>query len=101
MDQIELTAEKRTVIGKQVKQLRRDGWVPAVLYGANVKSIPLQVEAGWIRYQHDHVLDDMLQQMGLAVVVEQAPFEPEAGAYQQVAHPHHGHTHTHSHHQHD
>jgi large subunit ribosomal protein L25 len=46
MEQIVLTAEKRTVIGKQVKQLRRDGWVPAILYGANVKSVPLQVEAG-------------------------------------------------------
>ena len=46
MEQIELTTEKRTVIRKQVKQLRRDGWVPAVLYGANVKSVALQVEAG-------------------------------------------------------
>jgi len=54
------------------------------------------VEKGWLRYQHDHVLDDMLRQMGLEPVVEQAPFEPEAGAYQQAAEGHH-HSHTHSH----
>jgi len=31
------------------------------------------------------VLDAMLEQMDLVVQVEQAPFEPEAGAYQQMA----------------
>jgi large subunit ribosomal protein L25 len=30
-----ITAETRTVIGKQVKQLRREGWIPAVIYGQN------------------------------------------------------------------
>lgn len=63
-------------------------------YHLGNRHIPLQVEKGWLRYQHDHVLDDMLQQMGLEVIVEQAPFEPEAGAYQQAAE---GHQHSHSH----
>jgi urease accessory protein len=65
-------------------------------YHLGNRHVPLQVEAGWLRYQHDHVLDDMIRQMGLEVVVEQAPFEPEAGAYQQAAgghHHHHHHTH--------
>jgi len=65
-------------------------------YHLGNRHIPLQVEKGWLRYQHDHVLDDMLLQMGLALVVEQAPFEPEAGAYQQAAEGHH-HSHSHSH----
>ena len=64
-------------------------------YHLGNRHIPLQVEDGWLRYQHDHVLDDMLIQMGLEVVVEQAPFEPEAGAYQQAAHGHH-HSHEHN-----
>lgn len=64
-------------------------------YHLGNRHIPLQVEAGWLRYQHDHVLDDMLRQMGLDIVVEQAPFEPEAGAYQQASHGHH-HSHHHS-----
>ena len=63
-------------------------------YHLGNRHIPLQVEKGWLRYQHDHVLDDMLLQMGLALVVEQAPFEPEAGAYQQAAEGHH-HSHNH------
>ncbi len=65
-------------------------------YHLGNRHIPLQVEQGWLRYQHDHVLDNMLRQMGLEPVVEQAPFEPEAGAYQQAAEGHH-HSHTHSH----
>ncbi len=73
---------------------------PALLaraaYHLGNRHIPLQVEQGWLRYQHDHVLDNMLRQMGLEPVVEQAPFEPEAGAYQQAAEGHH-HSHTHSH----
>lgn len=67
-------------------------------YHLGNRHIPLQVENGWLRYQHDHVLDDMLKQMGLEVKVEQAAFEPEAGAYQQAANGHnHSHTHSHQH----
>lgn len=66
-------------------------------YHLGNRHIPLQVEEGWLRYQHDHVLDDMLVQMGLEIKVEQAAFEPEAGAYQQAANGHH-HSHEHVHH---
>lgn len=45
MDQIALNAEVRTVTGKAVSRLRREGWVPAVIYGAEVGSRPLQIEA--------------------------------------------------------
>jgi len=65
-------------------------------YHLGNRHIPLQVEKGWLRYQHDHVLDDMLRQMGLTLIVEQAPFEPEAGAYQQASEGHH-HSHSHNH----
>ena len=34
-EKIILDAETRTVVGKKVKQLRRDGQVPAVIYGLN------------------------------------------------------------------
>ncbi|MCY4125527.1 MAG: urease accessory protein UreE, partial [Pseudomonas sp.] len=50
------------------------------------------IEPGLLRFQHDHVLDDMLRGLGLTVEAEQAPFEPEAGAYQSAPHAHgHGH----------
>jgi urease accessory protein len=53
---------------------------------------------GELRYSHDHVLDDMLRGLGLTVTVEQAPFEPEPGAYGGSAD---GHSHGHHHHAHD
>jgi large subunit ribosomal protein L25 len=43
-NQVEVAAEKREIIGKQVKQLRSKGLVPCVLYGHNEPSLPLQVE---------------------------------------------------------
>jgi large subunit ribosomal protein L25 len=38
-----LKAEKRKILGKKVKQLRRDGFVPANIYGKDFKSEALQV----------------------------------------------------------
>jgi len=49
----------------------------------------LQIGDNWVRYQQDHVLDELVHSLGLDVVHEHAPFEPEAGAY------HGGHTHSH------
>lgn len=40
---IELNAQKREVLGRKVKALRRSGFVPAVLYGKGQESVPLQV----------------------------------------------------------
>jgi len=45
MDRIELTAEPRTVLGKQVSRLRSEDWLPAVLYGPAVESRALQLPA--------------------------------------------------------
>ncbi|MDE3089730.1 MAG: 50S ribosomal protein L25 [Chloroflexota bacterium] len=40
-----LTAEPRTVRGKQVSQLRRAGSVPAILYGSHIQTpLPLKIE---------------------------------------------------------
>lgn len=72
-------------------------------YHLGNRHVPLQIAQGMIRYQHDHVLDEMLHGMSLHVTVEQAPFEPEAGAYggghgHSHGHEHeHGHDHGHSH----
>lgn len=50
-------------------------------YHLGNRHVALQIGAGWVRYQHDHVLDEMVRGLGLAVTVEEAPFEPESGAY--------------------
>jgi len=43
MEEIVLNAELRTVTGKAVKQLRRNGYVPAVVYGHRTEPMNLQV----------------------------------------------------------
>ncbi len=50
-------------------------------YHLGNRHVSLQVGDGWLRYQNDYVLDDMLIQLGLKVIHEPAPFEPENGAY--------------------
>ncbi|GFE84202.1 urease accessory protein UreE [Steroidobacter agaridevorans] len=50
-------------------------------YHLGNRHVALQIGSGWVRYQHDHVLDEMVRGLGLAVTIEEAPFEPEAGAY--------------------
>ena len=50
-------------------------------YHLGNRHVPVQVGDGWLRYLADHVLDDMLRGLGLEPKSEQAPFEPESGAY--------------------
>ncbi|MEZ8098986.1 urease accessory protein UreE [Vibrio bivalvicida] len=52
-----------------------------VAYHLGNRHVPLQVEFGWVRYQHDHVLDEMVEGLGAKVTTEDASFEPESGAY--------------------
>ncbi len=60
-------------------------------YHLGNRHVSLQIEADFIRYQHDHVLDDMVKGLDLETQVEQAPFEPESGAYHTTAHHNHSH----------
>ena len=60
-----------------------------VAYHLGNRHVPLQVSDAWVRYQHDHVLDAMVNGLGLGVTVEDAPFEPEAGAYESGQTGHH------------
>lgn len=45
-DKIALALDQRTVHGKKVKTLRKDGLVPAVVYGPGVEPLSVQVPAG-------------------------------------------------------
>ncbi len=57
-------------------------------YHLGNRHIPLQLGPGWLRYPHDHVLDGMVRDLGLEVISEEVPFEPEAGAYSGGHHTH-------------
>ena len=64
-------------------------------YHLGNRHVPLQITNGELRYQHDHVLDDMVRGLGLKVESGSYPFHPESGAY---SHGHsHGHSHAHEH----
>lgn len=69
-------------------------------YHLGNRHTPLQILEGELRYQHDHVLDDMLRGFGLQPQFAELPFEPEPGAYGEhgSGHAHeHGHAHGHVH----
>ena len=79
-------------------------------YHLGNRHVPLQITETWLRYQHDHVLDDMVRGLGLEVTVDSAAFQPESGAYHRGSdgghHHHHddddGHAHQdQGHHHHD
>ena len=57
-------------------------------YHLGNRHVPVQIHRNWIRYLHDHVLDEMVSQLGLTITIENAPFEPESGAYSNHHHPH-------------
>jgi urease accessory protein len=50
-------------------------------YHLGNRHVPLQIGEGWLRIKRDHVLEEMVQSLGLLVRHELAPFEPESGAY--------------------
>ncbi len=56
MEEIVLKAEQRQLTGKKVRHLRRDGYVPGVLYGHNIAPITLKIE--------ERALDPVLQEAG-------------------------------------
>lgn len=45
MDRISLKAEERTILGKKVKKLRRDGFVPAHVFGNKVETEHVSVKS--------------------------------------------------------
>jgi urease accessory protein len=66
-------------------------------YHLGNRHVSLQIGSGWLRYRHDHVLDEMVAALGLEAEVGQAPFEPEAGAYPHSHGSAHDHDHEHGH----
>lgn len=79
-------------------------------YHLGNRHVPLELAPDHLKLEPDHVLADLLRAMHLIVCDEQAPFEPEAGAYAAGGHGHaqahrhehgqgpahdHGHGHTH------
>ncbi|MDN5565254.1 MAG: urease accessory protein UreE [Psychrobacter sp.] len=74
-------------------------------YHLGNRHVPLMIAPEALYFEPDHVLEAMLQQLGLHTQAVQAPFEPETGAYKgdSGGHTHshsNNHAHAHSHHNH-
>jgi len=50
-------------------------------YHLGNRHMPLQIEDDYLAYQKDHVLDEMIKNIGLTIAHEMRAFEPEPGAY--------------------
>jgi urease accessory protein len=51
-------------------------------YHLGNRHVPLEVAIDYLRFSPDRVLKSMVEQMGLRVIEETLPFQPETGAYQ-------------------
>jgi urease accessory protein len=80
--------------------LAQDPWTLArAAYHLGNRHIPLQIGEGFVRYEHDHVLDELVRGLGLEADIGMEPFEPEGGSYARGdgAGHHHGHPDGHEH----
>jgi len=93
-DRVKIEAAKETVSTVKASSVHL---LLRIAYHLGNRHVPLQVEPTWLRYAHDHVLDDMVRLIGGDVVVEQQPLQPESGAYGGG----HSHSHSHDHDHHD
>jgi len=95
---VEIVAARERVSTVWCRDLRR---LAQVAYHLGNRHVALEIGTGWVRYLADHVLDAMVTQLGLSVVHQDEPFEPESGAYGAHGHahatPHHTHDHSHDH----
>jgi large subunit ribosomal protein L25 len=44
MEEVVIKAKPREVVGKQVKALRRQGWLPAIIYGSGIDPLPISLD---------------------------------------------------------
>jgi urease accessory protein len=65
-------------------------------YHLGNRHVAMELHADRLVLLQDSVLADLLRHRGLAVELAELPFQPEAGAYEGLAHHHHGH-HDHGH----
>lgn len=50
-------------------------------YHLGNRHVPLEVQTDYLRFAPDHVLEEMLQKLGVTLTKEAVPFFPEEGAY--------------------
>lgn len=85
MDKVTLNAQKRTVVGRKVKKLRKEGLVPANLYGKKVKSQSVQVaekefSSVFTKAGETGLVELMLDKQVHPVLVKNVTYHPVTGS---------------------
>ena len=81
-----LAAEHRTITGKQVASLRRQGNLPAVVYGHGHECEPIQIDAKEFELLRRHAGRNAILDLKVGasrvtpVILQQAPGDPVAAA---------------------
>ncbi|MGL4191658.1 urease accessory protein UreE [Vibrio misgurnus] len=97
---LQVVAQQESVI-----LAKSDDWqtFAKVCYHMGNRHVPMEIGDRWLRFQPDHVLQQMVSMMGLVCEPQLAEFNPEHGAYHTSSKPHfhpvHEHAHSHSHEQ--
>ncbi len=76
---------------EEVLRAEADDWLDfsRACYHLGNRHTKVQVGERWLRIARDHVLGEMLRDLGLRTVEERAVFIPEPGAYAGRGHGHH------------
>lgn len=72
-----------------------------ITYHLGNRHLPVQIEPDRLLIKQDHVIEDMLNKMGVEVAHISEPFNPEGGAYGMGRTHGHDHGHSHESHTHD
>ena len=66
MEKVVIEAKKRTEVGKKVKQVRKNGFIPAIIYGRDLDPMPISLE----RHSSTQILNKVSGSTILTVNVE-------------------------------
>jgi len=89
MHHFQLSANTRTVLGNSVRKLRKQGLLPAVLYGQNFNSLPIQIDKKtflklYKQVGKTNVIDLSVDSQTLPVIVQDLDIDPVFGDVRHV-----------------
>ncbi len=89
MRHFQLSANTRTVLGNSVRKLRKQGLLPAVLYGQNFNSLPIQIDKRtflklYKQVGKTNVIDLSVDSQTLPVIVQDLDIDPVFGDVRHV-----------------
>jgi urease accessory protein len=91
---MEVVAEPEPLIEARAKDLTA---LARLAWHLGDRHVPVQLFANRLRVRRDPAIEALLARLGAKLVVIEAPFDPEGGAYVATAHGHHHHGHDHDH----